>query len=103
LINATRHPSKIDKDGTRHFLIRAIPYKILSKRLSGSTQCKRRGSRSSRESKRTINRRKFWSASARCAVGVSIFKIENGEIKSEHLYSTKFLPKLDLMPPQPTA
>jgi hypothetical protein len=26
LINATRHPSKIDKDGTHHFLIRAIPY-----------------------------------------------------------------------------
>ena len=31
-----RHPSKIDKDGRRHYLIRAIPYQDPSKRLSGS-------------------------------------------------------------------
>jgi hypothetical protein len=31
-----RHPSKIDMDGRRHYLIRAIPYQDLSKRLSGS-------------------------------------------------------------------
>ena len=37
--------------------------------------------------------------------GVSIFKIENGEIKSEHLYfdQVTFLSQLGLMPPQPTA
>jgi len=45
-----RYPSKIDKDGRRHYLIRAIPYKIPSKRLSGSRRCTRRGSRSFPES-----------------------------------------------------
>jgi steroid delta-isomerase-like uncharacterized protein len=37
--------------------------------------------------------------------GVSIFKVENGEIKSEHLYfdQVTFLSQLGLMPPQPTA
>ena len=37
--------------------------------------------------------------------GVAIFKIENGEITSEHLYfdQVTFLSQLGLMPPQPTA
>jgi ketosteroid isomerase-like protein len=36
--------------------------------------------------------------------GVSIFKIENGEIQSEHLYFDQmtFLAQLGLIPPQPT-
>jgi hypothetical protein len=51
-----RNPSKIDKDGRRHYLIRAIPTKIPSRRLSGSVRRTRRASRSSPESERTINR-----------------------------------------------
>ena len=40
------HPHKIDENGRRHCLIRAIRTKILSKRLSGSRLCTRPGSRS---------------------------------------------------------
>jgi hypothetical protein len=50
-----RHPSKIDKDGRRHSSSAPSHTKILSKRLSGSRRCTRRGSRSSPESERTIN------------------------------------------------
>ena len=42
-----RHPSKIDKDGRRHYLVRAIPYQDPSRRLSASRRCTRLGSRSS--------------------------------------------------------
>jgi len=42
-----RHPSKIDKDGRRHYLIGAIHTKIPSKRLNGSRRCTMLGSRSS--------------------------------------------------------
>ena len=43
-----RHPSKIDKEGRHHYLIRAIPAKILSKKPSGSRPYTRLGSRSSK-------------------------------------------------------
>jgi hypothetical protein len=41
------HPHVMDAAGKRHYTIRAIPYQDPSKRLSGSRQCTRRGSRSS--------------------------------------------------------
>jgi hypothetical protein len=50
------HPRKI-VDGRRHYLIRAFRTKILSKRLSGSWQCTKLGSRSSPRSERQIGQR----------------------------------------------
>ena len=55
-----RHPSKIDKEGRRHYLIRAIPTKILSKRPSGSRRCTRLGSRSSQGSEHVVDRAATW-------------------------------------------
>jgi hypothetical protein len=58
-----RHPSKIDKDGKRHYLIRAI-HQDPQQRLSDSRRCTRRGSRSSPGSEHTINRfraKRFWA------------------------------------------
>ena len=46
-----RYPSKIDRDGRRHYLSASFHTKILSKTLSGSRQCTMLGSRSSPESK----------------------------------------------------
>ena len=70
-----RHPSKIDKDGRRHYLIRAIPYQILSKRLSGSWRCTRLGSRSSPGSEQSASsharaRLKIAIGAAACTVFV---------------------------------
>ena len=41
-----RDPSKIDKDGRRHYLIRAIPYQDPQQEAERSSWCMRRGSRS---------------------------------------------------------
>jgi len=46
-----RYPSKIDRDGRRHYFIRAIPNQDPQQTLSGSRRCTMVGSRSSRESK----------------------------------------------------
>ena len=51
-----RQPSKIDKDGRRHYLIRAIPYQDPQREAERLKAVQRLGSRSSRGSERTINR-----------------------------------------------
>ena len=51
------HPHKIDKDGRRHYTIRAITYQDPSKRLNGSRRCTRLGSRSSPGSEQQVCQR----------------------------------------------
>jgi hypothetical protein len=49
-----RHPSKIDKDGNRHYLIRAIPYQDPQQEAERLKAVQRLGSRSSPESEQQV-------------------------------------------------
>src|SRR5512133_1159849 len=73
-----RHPSKIDKDGRRHYLICAIPYQNPQQGLSGSRRCARLGSRSSPSlsggSVTEAERHLIW-----CTAEVQLMGARNGE------------------------
>ena len=59
-----RHPSKIDKDGRRHYLIRAIPYQDPqqeAERLKAVHEAGSRSSSASEPQSTDFPRREFWA------------------------------------------